>query len=304
MDHIVYLACGHRNVRIQALYAAYSALAWKAGLELAIHVYTDAPAAFQPLAGHVQIHELTADKVRSWRGPGDYPFRIKIAALAEAAREHAEERVLFADSDTFFFAPIAPVFARIGPGNAVLQRREYAVLTHPTGQLRRFRRRMRKFRFRGSAIDLNAEMWNSGAIGLHSSQFHLLQTALAFIDTVSPHYKKQLVEQYAVAYFLQKNAQVHACDDVMFHYWAQKPEYQAAIEPRLQKWRSMPLSGALSELRAERILLPPYRPQHGWVRRLGDRLLRRKELQITGEEITGEENDSPAKPFAPRRERR
>lgn len=282
MDHLIYLACGHRNVRVQALYAAYSALAWKGDLPLAIHVYTDVPADFQPLAGHLEIHELSLEKVRAWRGPGDYPFRIKIAALAEAAREHTEERVLFADSDTFFFAGIAPAFAHIGPGTAVLQRKEYAVLTHPTGQLRRFRKRMRKFRFRGSAMDLNADMWNSGAIGLHPSQFHLLQTVLAFIDAVSPHYRKQLVEQYAVAYYLQKNAKVHACDDVLFHYWAQKPEYQAAIEPRLEKWRSMPLSDALAELRAQRIVLPPYHPQHGWVRRLSDRLLHRNEAEVIG----------------------
>ena len=280
MDHLLYLACGHRNVHIQALYAAYSALAWKGELALPIHVYTDAPTAFQPLAGHLQLHELSADKLRSWRGPGDYPFRIKIAALAEAASEHADDRLLFADSDTFFFAPVAPVFARIGPGNAVLQRKEYAVLTHPTGQLRRFRKHMRRFRFRGSAIDLKADMWNSGAIGLHPSQFHLLRTVLAFIDSVSPHYKKQLVEQYAVAYFLQKNVQVQACDDILFHYWAQKPEYQATIEPRLEKWRSMPLPDALAELRSQRILLPPYRPQHGWIRRLSDRLLRRDETQV------------------------
>jgi len=221
------------------------------------------------------VHELTAETVRAWRGPGNYPFRIKIAALAEAAREHAEERVLFADSDTFFRADYAEVFACIGPANAVLHRKEYAVLTHSTGQLGRFRRRMNRFHFRGSAIDLNADMWNSGAIGLHPSQFHLLHTVLAFIDAISPHYKKQLVEQYAVAYFLQKNARVHACDDVLFHYWAQKPEYQAEIEPRLQRWKSMALAEALAELRAQPIVLPPYQPRHGWVRRLSDRVVGR-----------------------------
>lgn len=277
MEHLIYLACGHRNVHVQALYAAYSALAWQAAPELKAHVYTDAPGFFQPLADHIQVRELTAEKLRAWRGPGDYPFRIKIAALAEAASEHAEERVLFADSDTFFIADFAPVFARIGPGSAVLHRREYAVLAHRTGQLQRFRKRMSRFHFRGSAIDLNADMWNSGAIGLHPSQFHLLHTVLAFIDAISPHYKKQLVEQYAVAYFLQKNARVHACDDVLFHYWAQKPEYQVEIEPRLLRWNSMPLESALAELRAQAIVLPPYQPRHGWVRRLSDRVLGRDE---------------------------
>lgn len=273
MEHLIYLACGQRNIWVQALYAAYSALAWKGVLELKVHMYTDAPGVFQPLAGRVQVHELSAEKMRAWRGPGNYLFRIKIAALAEAAREHAEDRVLFADSDTFFTADLAAVFARIGPGSAVLHRKEYPVLTHPTRQLQRFRKRMSKSYFRGSAIDLNAEMWNSGAIGLHPSQFHLLHTVLAFIDAISPQYKKQLVEQYAVAYFLQKNAQVHACDDVLFHYWPQKPEYQAEIEPRLERWKSMPLAEALAELRGSRIGLPPFQPRHGWVRRLSDRVL-------------------------------
>ena len=280
MEHLTYLACGHRNVRVQALYAAYSALAWKEALDLQVHVYSDAPEAFQPLAGHIEVHPLNAEKMRAWRGPGNYPFRIKIAALAEAARDHAEERVLFADSDSFFFADFAPVFARIGPGQAVLHRKEYPAQSHPTGQLQRFRKRMSKFRFRGSAIDLNADMWNSGAIGLHPSQFHLLQTVLAFIDTISPHYKKQLVEQYAVAYFLQKNVQLHACDDVLFHYWAQKPEYQQKIEERLERWKSMPVEAALAELRADRITLPPYQPRHGWVRRLSDRVLGRRQAGI------------------------
>ncbi|HEY6938567.1 MAG TPA: hypothetical protein VI424_15515 [Terriglobales bacterium] len=280
MQHLIYLACGPRGVHVQALYAAYSALAWKGALDLQAHVYTDAPEIFQPLAGHIQVHELTAENLRAWRGPGHYPFRIKIAALEEATRTYAEERTLFADSDTFFFSDLAQVFARIGPANAVLHRREYAVMSHPTGQLQRFRKRMSKFHFRGSAIDLNADMWNSGAIGLHPSQFHLLHTILAFIDAISPHYKKQLVEQYAVAYFLQKNAQVHSCDDVLFHYWAQKAEYQQPIEPRLQRWKSMPLDEALAELRADRIVLPPFQPRHGWVRRLSDRVLRREEAGV------------------------
>jgi hypothetical protein len=280
MQHLIYLACGPRSLHVQALYAAYSALAWKGALDLQAHIYTDAADFFQPLIDHIQVHELTAEKVRAWRGPGNYSFRIKIAALAEATRVHAEERILFADSDTFFFADLTPVFARIGPGNAVLHRKEYAVVTHPTGQLQRFRKRMGKFHFRGSAIDLNADMWNSGAIGLHPAQFHLLHTVLAFIDAISSQYKKQLVEQYAVAYFLQKNARLHACEDVLFHYWAQKTEYQHLIEPRLQRWKSMPLDEALAELRADRIVLPPYQPRHGWVRRLSDRVLRREEAEV------------------------
>jgi hypothetical protein len=272
MDRLLYVACGSPDVRLQALYAAYSARAFKRRLDLTIHIYTDQTEAFQPLGEGLQLHQLTPEKIRNWRGPGDYPFRIKIAALAEVAREYSEQKILFADADTFFFAPLESVFTRIDGRNAVLHRKEYPLVTHPTGQLKRFRKRMLSYRFRGNEIDLNADMWNSGAIGLHPAQFHLSNTILAFIDTISPHYRKQLVEQYAVSYYLQKNAQVHGCDDCLFHYWAQKREYLAIIEERLARWRGLPLEAALAELRDNRILLPPYRAQHGWVRRLSDRV--------------------------------
>jgi hypothetical protein len=281
MDHLIYVACGSRDLQIQALYAAYSALAYKRNLNLAVHVYTDEPKVFEPLATGLRVHEVSAAKRDSWRGPGDYGYRMKIAALAEAAEEYSDGRILFADADTFFIADVEAVFARIDARNAVLHRKEYPLLSHPTGQLKRFRKRMRRFRFRGNEIDLNAEMWNSGAIGLHPTQFHLLNTILAFIDVISPQYKKQLVEQYAVAYYLQKNVHVHPCDECVYHYWQQKPEYQLAIEERLAHWTGRPLEAALGEIRGKRIELPPYQPRPGWVRRLSDRLFGSEAMEST-----------------------
>src|SRR5690348_9536597 len=274
--HLLYLAIGSSDLQVQASYAAYSALAYQGALNLSVHVYSDAPAAFEPLEHAITVHPVSERQVSEWKGPGDYPYRMKIAALAEMTKDYADSPVLFVDSDTFFFGSAEKVLARVGNGRAVLHRNEYPVLTHPTGQLEKFRRRLGKFRFRGSPVDLDADMWNSGAIGLHPSQFHLLNTALAFIDAVSPHYKKQLVEQYAVSYFLQKNARLHACDDVLLHYWAQKPEYQQKIEERLERWKSLPLEEALRELRAESPVVPPFQPHHGWVRRLSDRVFDRE----------------------------
>ena len=283
--HLLYLACGTRDVAVQALYAAYSALAYKGPLDLAVHISisTDQPQIFQPLADQIHLHELTPEKVQALRGPGNYPYRLKIAALAELASELSDQRILFADSDTFFFADLPSLFQRIDARNAVLHRKEYSVPQNQTRQLERFRERMGKFRFRGNAIDLSGDMWNSGAIGLHPSQFHLLTTILAFIDAISPQYKKQLVEQYAVSYYLQKNAQLHSCDDFIFHYWSQKREYQQVIEARLERWRSMPLEAALEELRQKRIVLPPFAPRHGLLRRLSDRIFGSdEELAVKG----------------------
>jgi hypothetical protein len=272
-SHLLYLAIGDADLAAQASYAAYSALAHQGHLDLSIHICTDRGEAFAALRDKVEIREVSAATIREWRGPGNYPYRMKIAALREMARQFPDQKVLFADSDTFFVADIAPAFERIRPSLSVMHRREYAVASHPTGQLRRFRKHMAKRSFRGGSIDVDADMWNSGAIGVHPRNLYLLDTVLAFIDALAPRYKKQLLEQFAVSYYLQKNTVVEACDDVLFHYWAQKPDYQRRIEPRLARWRDLPLHAALEELRANPIIMAAFVRRHGWVRRMRDRLL-------------------------------
>jgi hypothetical protein len=270
---LLYLAIGSRDLAAQALYACYSALAYRPADNVDMHVFTDCPSAFDPLREYLQVQEVSGATLARWQGQQRYPYRMKVAALEDMAERFPADKLLFADSDTFFTADFAPICDHIGPVDSVLQAREYPVRTHATGQLLRFRKQMGKRLFRGSAIDLDADMWNSGAIGLHPRNFHLLRTVLAFIDSVSPHYRKQLLEQYAVSYYLQKNTTVHPCGDVLVHYWQQKSQYQQAMQPMLARWKDMKLDAALQELRGNRITLPPFVRRHGWVRRTRDRFL-------------------------------
>lgn len=272
-SHLLYLAIGSADLAAQASYAAYSALAHQGNFNLSIHICTDYGGAFAPLRDRAEIREIPAATVRDWRGPGNYPYRMKIAALREEARRFTDQKVLFLDSDTFFVASVAPVFERITPTSSVLHKSEYAVASHPTGQLQRFRREMKKRSFRGGPVDVSVQMWNSGAIGVHPRNIYLLDTVLAFIDALAPHYRKQLLEQFAVSYYLQKNTAIEGCDDVLLHYWAQKPEYQRQIELRLARWKALPLEVALEELRANPIVVPAFVRRHGWVRRMRDRVL-------------------------------
>ncbi len=272
-SHLLYLSIGSADLAVQAAYAAYSALAHRGNFKLEIHICTDRGGAFTALPDRVEVREVDPATIRDWRGPANYPYRMKVAALREMAGRFSGQKILFADSDTFFVASVGPVFERIGPSSSVLHKREYPVASHPTGQSARFRKEMSRRLFRGSSINLDADMWNSGAIGVHPRNLHLLDTALAFIDAVAPHYRKQLLEQFAVSYYLQKNTAIAPCDDALFHYWSQKPDYQRAIEARLARWKAQPMEAALEELRAKPIILPAFVRRHGWVRRMRDRVL-------------------------------
>ncbi len=274
--HLVTQAYGREDIAEQALYAAWSALAWSEGLPLDVHVYTDAPAFFAPLAGRVDVRALSADEIRAWRGPHDFVHRLKPELIRDVVRRFPDGKLLYVDADTAFRSAVAPVFERIGPGGAVLHVREYEILTHPTKQLRRFRRRMRKITFRGRPVDLSHAMWNAGAVGLDASHYPLVEPWLALVDEVYPQWPYWIHEQWAISQLLERAGKVSPADDVVFHYWAQKDEALARIRGELPVLRTRPLPEALAYLRAHPLELPPPVRRHSTLRQRIARIFRRR----------------------------
>jgi hypothetical protein len=254
---IVIQSYGLDEVRVQALYAAWSALAYADGEPLSVHVYTDDPAFFAPLGGALELRALSRDDIRSWRGPLDFTHRLKAMMIREMTRRHPADRLLYLDADMFFVAPVRPVFERITPAGSVMHEREYNVGTRESSQIRRFRKHMGRLSFRARPVDLGGDMWNAGAVGIHPSNFHVVDAWLEFIDTLYPSYRRGLVEQYGVSLLLQRSTKVSPCTDEVVHYWAQKDDYVAAIRAELELLRELPPADALAHLRASRIALPP-----------------------------------------------
>ena len=255
--HIVYQAYGLAEIRTETLYAAWSALAHAGETPTRVHVYTDDPGAFGVLEGRIDVHPLSPERIREWRGTFDFAHRLKAMMIWELTDLFPDEPLLYLDGDTFFVGTLATVRERIGPGSCVMHEREYSVATSQTGQMKRFRKHMRPLSFEGAPVDMDADMWNAGAIGLHPQQFPLVRRWIAFIDEVYPRYPHGLVEQYAVSLVLQRGASLRACDDVVFHYWFQKDEYDAAIRQQLGVLADLPYEDALAHVRANRISLPP-----------------------------------------------
>ena len=257
---LVTLAYGGEPVRTQALYCAWSALAWAQAVPLTVHVYTDEPAAYAPLAGRIAVEPLAMDRIRAWRGPDDFVHRQKTELVRDVATRFPGDPLLYVDSDTFFTGPLAAAVERIGPGRSVLHVREFPVATHPTSQMRKFRREMAQVSFRGAPVDLRCDMWNAGALGIDPAQFGLLAEWLELIDALYPHVKRFYVEQFAISLLLQRDTRVSAIDDVLFHYWFQKDEYTEALRRAIAALAALPHEASLERLRASPIRLP-YRKQ-------------------------------------------
>lgn len=257
---LVTLAYGGEPVRTQALYCAWSALAWAEGLPLSVHVYTDEPAAYAALAGRIEVEPVSLDRIRAWRGPDDFVHRQKTELVRDVAVRFPDDPLLYVDSDTFFVGPVARAAERIAPGRSVLHVREFSVATHGTSQMKKFRREMRGVTFRGAPVRLDCDMWNAGAVGLDPAQFALLPEWLALIDAVYPRIQRFFVEQFAISLLLQRDTTVAAIDDVLFHYWFQKDEYTEELRRALAALAALPPAEADARLRASPIRLP-YRKQ-------------------------------------------
>ncbi len=267
--NVVYQAYGLDGIRTQALYAAYSALAHRGAADVRVHLYADRPEFFAPLAEAISIHPLSPERIQAWRGPENFTHRLKIAMILDLIGcEHPDEKFLYLDADTFFTRDYDTLWPKIDLENGVMHVREYPVWSKPSGQIRRFRKHMAPLRFQGQPVDLQGWMWNAGAIGLDPSRFGLMQTVIEYIDELYPKYPKGLVEQYGVSYFLQTNVALQPCDDYVFHYWAQKDEYEAAIGERLALYRTLSVEEACAHLREHPIALPPPAPKKKWYQKL------------------------------------
>jgi hypothetical protein len=258
--HLVTQAYGKEEILTEALYAAWSALAWRGDLPLDVHVYTDDAAAFAPLGREVDVRVLSPAEIAAWRGPHDFIHRLKAEMIRDVVRRFPGEKLVYVDADVFFTGPLAPLVERIAPGRAVMHLREYPVATHRSSQMKKFRAHMSPLRFRGKPIDLTRDMWNAGVVGMDPAQFGIVDEWIEFIDAIYPHYKRGLVEQYGIGHLLQREAEVRPTDDVVFHYWFQKDDYVAAIRRELDLLRAEPLEASLGRLR-ENVLRLPVRKQ-------------------------------------------
>jgi hypothetical protein len=283
---IAYLATGPEAVLCQALYSIRSALAWRGGLPVSIHVYTDRPAYFAGLGEAVQPEPMDAARQRRWRGPWGFFYRLKPKVLEDMLQRHPSDPVLFLDADTHWTGDVGRALGRIGEGSAVMHEREYFVGTLGTPQIRNFRRRMRRATFRGQPVDVEAWMWNSGAVGLLPSHAPIVADWIDYLDEVHPWNRKPIVEQFALSWLLQRRVgSIAPCSDVVEHYWGDKDRHVAAIRGVLGRIRSLPPAEADALLRAGPLAIrgaPPERRRDGFFQRmrisLGQRVpLRRRE---------------------------
>ncbi|WP_166361391.1 hypothetical protein [Pseudomonas akapageensis] len=252
---LVYLVYGKDTYHQEAVFSIASALAGMRetpGEPLDIQVFSDNAEPYRQLP--VRVRPLDETTRQSWSGPHGYHFRAKPVALRKVLDEST--LALLIDTDTFFHASPLELFRRIEPGtllcNAILQR----FGTHKTTPHYRYLAPL--LSARGLADD-QTPLLNSGVIGLHQSDVHVLDKTIELIDECFPLMVEgpYNLEEFCLSVAAYRSCQVRECPDLIHHYWSRKELFRAKIQAWLRKHEAAPLTQeALDDTRLVTAQLP------------------------------------------------
>lgn len=226
MEYLVYLAYGGEDYYAEALYSLLTYYKHHEPGESRILLYTDNTAFFSSqLPDDVIYTELTADKIREWKGSINFVHRIKIKVLQNAASRF-QGKFLYLDTDTYFLNSIKPLFAEIAINNLVFDRCEGRLLDNSGGiatKMRKFLKKENNFTIPSQSdpivIDEKFTPWNAGIIGFNSSYSNLLDKVEELTDVLYAKNHLFIMEQIAFSYFFQKNSSPIAAESYIHHYW-------------------------------------------------------------------------------------
>ena len=241
--------------------------------EWRVVVYTDQPARFGDLGPGVVTEPIDPSRLAAWRGAIDFVHRVKLELLLDCVARHPGT-LLYADSDTYFTADPWTLWARIGPGDAVMHEREGRLDEEANGIMRKMHRFVRDTELplpggERERIAGSTEMWNAGVVGLDASVAEpLLRRALALTDAMHARYRKHVTEQLAVSWVLQHALRLHAAGDVVHHYWRSCPEFEGILGRFFAEHEGAPLPALAAAAVALRPVGAPPAPRRRWWQRL------------------------------------
>lgn len=234
---LCYQAYGRLDVVHQTLFSIVSLLRFlPQESPLKIVVYTDMREkleAFFSGESRVTLIEVTDADLKRWRGAIGFVHRVKLEVLRDCATRFSGP-LFYADGDTYFLESPVALFQQVNDQTSLMHLAENVIEQGRDPLSKKIAKFLRKNIFQISSgkvqVPPSTVMWNAGVIGVSENNRKLFASMIELTDAMYSLYKKHVMEQLAVSYFLQRKTKVLASDQVIYHYWDQKPEYQKAID--------------------------------------------------------------------------
>jgi len=222
MNHIAYIVYGeNEDYFLSAKFSILSILANNAD-ELKIVVLTDKENYFQDLPIiTLPLSQLEKD---SWSLNDRYHFRIKnrgLKKIIDFLSPQPEDKIIAFDTDTYFNAPLTPLFDLILKSRSVMFRNE--------GEIRKNRRfkiyddvlRDRNFHTplgKNYTLSEGAEMWGALLCGIQVNNAFILDEADDIMLLLLDHVASHTIEQFALTEAIKNRHEIYEGKRFVFNY--------------------------------------------------------------------------------------
>lgn len=141
------------------------------------------------------------------------------------------------------------MFARIGPGRAVMYKLEGLVVEINNPLAIQLQNLILPQPWGGTyTFSPKTEMWNSAIVGLHPTDRPLLDRAVWLLDELYVRTKIFNVEQFSLTEVLRAETKLHQSDDVVVHYWGfARPFFHQKLKRFFEERRDAPFDTLVAD---------------------------------------------------------
>ena len=258
--HLLYITFGKEiSNHVQAAFSICTFLTQQEWVS-SINVLTDEPSYYQHLHSNVNVMELDNDTLRSWRGPHDFFWRIKIKGMALLCKKYNGEPVMYLDTDTFLYRPPMNMIASLSAGKAVMHACEGPLAVAASKTEKRMWNQVKGRSFGKLVIASTQHMWNAGVVATPNTANQAdIELALQICDDMcAAGVTRRLIEQFSLSVALDKTYSLTAASECVAHYWSHKDAWNVFIsrffmQAYLQRWSLPQIINAIQELDFSRL---------------------------------------------------
>lgn len=240
---------------------------------ITIHICTNEPDYFDFMKKipNVKIHNYADSTLKGWEKIVDdpvhnqkYTYFIKVKVLQEIAKK-VKESVMFFDTDIVFNHKLTHVFNGLDSNTSFMNEREFKMKTDKAYYMD-----FVKAFNNHSIVNEETYMWNSGCMGIHKSNLHIIDEILdlmeKFVKTKfslfdyyltkfppaqygKPYDNHRTVEQLAVGIKLEECSIIRQTWDLYYHYHESKGKFRSVINKYVPELKKLNIHNVLNDNR-------------------------------------------------------
>ena len=226
-NYILYLAHSHPRYINECRFSLLKYLAvynLNPPATTAIVVYTDQPQLFEafiPFFNQFHIIPIGSRELKDWQGAKGAAPRIKPAVMQHFVATHSGH-MLFLDTDTYITEPLEPIWSRMETGAIFLHQSEGVLQAQANAAYKKWDAILQSHAIaygqKTLAYTANLQLWNTGAVGLSSSQVSVVTDTLALTDALYLLLAEKQAASIAYSYCLGRAAAVKDLAETVVHY--------------------------------------------------------------------------------------